>query len=89
MLQGSPILGATLKQINFAKRYQLVVLAIHHAGNTVETLREKIETVRLRVGDVLLVQGHSDKIAETKREGELLVLDATADLPHTDKAYTH
>ena len=88
VLQGSPILGATLKQINFAKRYQLVVLAIHHAGNTVETLREKIETVRLRVGDVLLVQGHSDKIAETKREGELLVLDATTDLPHTEKAST-
>lgn len=88
VLQGSPILGMTLRQVNFVQRYQLAVLAIHHAGNTVETLREKIETIRLKVGDVLLVQGHSDKIAETKREGELLVLDATTDLPHTKKAFT-
>jgi len=36
----------------------------------------------------LLVQGHTENIAETKRAGKLLVLDATADLPHTDKAST-
>jgi len=88
VLQGSPILGMTLRQVHFAERYQLAVLAIHHAGNSVETLREKIDAIRLRIGDVLLVQGHSDKIAETKREGELLVLDATTDLPHTQKAFT-
>ncbi len=88
VLQGSPILGMTLRQANFVQRYQLAVLAIHHAGKTVETLPEKIETIRLQVGDVLLVQGHSEKIAETKREGELLVLDATTDLPHTKKAFT-
>ena len=88
VVQGSPLLGMTLKQLNFADRYQLLVLALHRAGSTLETMREKIEQVRLRTGDVLLVQGHNEKIAETKRAGELLVLDATADLPHTDKAST-
>ncbi len=88
VVQGSPLLGMTLKQLNFADRYQLLVLALHRAGSTMETMREKIEQVRLRTGDVLLVQGHNEKIAETKRAGELLVLDATADLPHTDKATT-
>ncbi len=88
VVQGSPLQGMTLRQLNFADRYQLLVLAIHRAGSTVETLREKIEQVRLRTGDVLLVQGHLDKIAEIKRGGELLVLDATADLPHTEKAST-
>jgi di/tricarboxylate transporter len=88
VMQGSPLLGMTLRQLNFANRYQLLVLAIHRQGSTLETLREKIEQIRLRSGDVLLVQGHSDVIAETKRTGELLVLDATADLPHTDKALT-
>ena len=88
VMQGSPLLGMTLRQLNFANRYQLLVLAIHRAGSTLETLREKIEQIPLRSGDVLLVQGHSDTIAETKRSGKLLVLDATADLPHTDKALT-
>jgi len=88
VMQGSPLLGMTLRQLNFANSYQLLVLAIHRAGSTLETLRDKIEQIPLRSGDVLLVQGHNETIAETKRTGELLVLDATADLPHTDKALT-
>lgn len=88
VVQGSPLQGMTLRQLNFADRYQLLVLAINRAGSTLETLREKIEQIRLRTGDILLVQGHNEKIAETKRSGQLLVLDATTDLPHTDKAAT-
>ena len=87
VMQGSPLLGSTLRQVNFANRYQLHVIAIHREGSTLETLREKIEQIKLRIGDVLLVQGHNETIAETKRTGKLLVLDATADLPHTDRAY--
>jgi len=88
VVQGSPLQGMTLQQLNFSERYQLLVLAISRAGSTLETLREKIEQVQLRTGDILLVQGHTENIAETKRAGKLLVLDATADLPHTDKAST-
>ena len=88
VVQGSPLQGMMLRQLNFADRYQLLVLAINRAGSTLETMREKIDQIRLRTGDILLVQGHHEKIAETKRAGELLVLDATADLPHTDKAST-
>jgi len=88
VVQGSPLQGRTLQQLYFADHYQLLVLAIHRAGARVETLREKIEQLRLRTGDILLVQGHSDRIAELKRSGEYLVLDATADLPHTEKART-
>jgi di/tricarboxylate transporter len=88
VMQGSPLLGRTLKQLQFHNRYQLIALAIHRAGYTTEILREKLEQVRFRTGDVLLVQGNVDAIAELKRGGELLVLDATADLPHTDKAVT-
>ncbi|CAM4173689.1 SLC13 family permease [Shewanella livingstonensis] len=88
VMQGSPLLGMTLRQVNFYERYQLIVLAIHRGESSVETLREKIAQARLRIGDVLLVQGKQDTIADIKRAGELLVLDATADLPHTDKALT-
>ena len=88
VVQGSPLLGVTLSQIHFADRYQLITLAIHKAGRTVTTLMEDIGSVVLRTGDVLLVQGHRDHIAELKRSGELLVLDATSDLPHTEKATT-
>lgn len=87
VVQGSPLLGTTLSRSHFADQYQLAALAVHRAGRTLERFREKISHMRLQSSDVLLVQGHRDQIAKIKREGELLVLDATADLPHTDKAW--
>jgi len=86
VVQGSPLENATLSGVRFADRYQLVTLALHRAGDSVKTLRTDVGEVRLRTGDILLVQGAREQIAELKREGELLVLDATADLPHSSKA---
>jgi di/tricarboxylate transporter len=45
-----------------------------------------LRDVRLGVGDVLLVQGPAEQIQALKRRNELLVLDATADVPLTSKA---
>lgn len=84
--QGSPLEGRTLSQTRFAEVYQLVTLALHRAGPQVRTQREDVGDVRLRVGDVLLVQGPRERIHELKTEGELLVLDATVDLPKTHRA---
>jgi len=87
VVQGTPLENTTLSRIRFADRYQLVTLALHRGGRNVETPREDVGDVLLRSGDVLLVQGESDQIAKLKRSGELLVLDATSDLPHSDKAW--
>jgi len=84
--QGSPLEGTTLSRARFADFYQLVTLALHRAGMEITTLREDVGNVRLRIGDVLLVQGNREQIAALKRGGELLVLDATSDLPHTRRA---
>jgi len=87
VVQGSPLENTTLSRIRFADRYQLITLALHRAGRSVETLHVEVGDVQLRTGDVLLVQGASEQIAKLKRSGELLVLDATSDLPHSDKAW--
>ncbi|HEY9147621.1 MAG TPA: SLC13 family permease, partial [Gammaproteobacteria bacterium] len=84
--QGSALEGTTLSRLRFADYYQLVTLALHRAGSAIRTLREDVGDVRLSVGDVLLVQGNREQIAELKRSGELLVLDATSDLPTTKRA---
>lgn len=86
VVQGSPLQGTTLARARFAESYQLLTLALHRAGSTIQTLREGVSDVRLRIGDVLLVQGSCEQIASLKAGGELLVLDATADLPHTKKS---
>jgi len=88
---GSVLVGQSLDSIDFDKRYQLVALARHRPGDTeVLTARGNepvdLHAERLGVGDVLLVQGPAEQIAAVKRSGELLVLDATTDVPVTRKA---
>lgn len=48
----SPLVGKTLKEVGFRGRYQAAVVAIHRAGQRV---RAKLGTVRLKVGDTLLL----------------------------------
>lgn len=85
--QGSPLWGRTLDQVSFDERYQLIPLAIHRPGQPPDIRRPaQLREVRMRLGDVLLVQGPAEQIAALKKSGELLVLDATTDVPHTSKA---
>ena len=91
VVDGSSIEGATLKQLQFIERYQLVVLALHRSGKEIVALgggAGGVGDVRLRAGDVLLVQGPAEQIARLRRDDEFLVLDATADLPHVSKSPT-
>ena len=85
---GSLLAGRTLDEVDFDERYQLVALARHRPGEGDEWgLRvARLQAEQLGVGDVLLVQGPAAQIAAVKRSGELLVLDATADVPETRKA---
>ncbi len=84
--QGSPLLNRTLTNMRFADRYQLAILALHRVGTRDRKLMSDMANVSLKVGDVLLVQGASEKITELKKAGRILVLDATSDLPYSKKA---
>lgn len=86
--QGSPLEGRTLSQIRFADTYQLATLALNRPGRKIRTLTDQISDVRLRIGDILLVQGTGEKITALKVAGNLLILDATSDVPRTEKAST-
>ncbi len=86
IIRGSPLVKTTLGQINFAKRFGVTTVALHRAGSAMDTKRRGLGGIVLDVGDVLLVQGTSEQITKLKQRGEVLVLDATADLPHTKKA---
>lgn len=85
VVPGSPLAGSTLKNVRFIDQYKLVAVALHREGKEID-LYKKLGSVSLHVGDILLVQGARDKIVEMKKKGDLLVLDATTDLPHTNKA---
>lgn len=82
----SPLVRRTLNQAGFSYRYELTPLALHRGGRQAQASDTPIVDEVLRAGDVVLVQGKDEEIARLKDSGELLVLDATTDVPYTRKA---
>ena len=69
----SDMIRQTIKEIDFQRRYGLVVLAISRQG---ESIRTKIGAVRLKLGDLLLVQGSAQRLSYLSSNQHLAVLDA-------------
>jgi di/tricarboxylate transporter len=84
--RGSPLHLRTLAAARFGASYGLLPLAIHRARAPSSQVTGDLNTIRLRAGDVLLVQGTRDAIDSLKESGSMLVLDGTTDLPHTHRA---
>ncbi|MGK0255791.1 MAG: di/tricarboxylate transporter [Arcobacteraceae bacterium] len=84
--QGSKLNNTTLSRTSFLERNKLLCLALHKSGRTTQTIFKDISEISLKVGDVLLVQGKSEDIANLKRNREVLVLDATSDVINSEKA---
>jgi di/tricarboxylate transporter len=84
--QGSRLNNTTLSQTRFLQRHNLVALALHRSGKKTETILKDMGDINLKVGDVILIQGKSEHIAELKKSRELLVLDSTSDLAHSKQA---
>jgi di/tricarboxylate transporter len=70
--KGSDFIGRSLKRLQFRRRYQLVVLAINRHG---VNLLSKLSTVKLRFGDVLLIQGNREYIENVAADDKLLLLE--------------
>ncbi len=65
--------GQTLRQIDFRRRFGLIVLSILRDG---ESLRHNLESIELRRGDRLLVQGAKGRLEELERDPDFEVHDA-------------
>jgi di/tricarboxylate transporter len=63
LLPRSPLIGRSLRNLEFKERYGLQVLAIHRAGRLPKTM----SSARLRLGDVLVLQGTADNVAALER----------------------
>ncbi|MEJ2127942.1 MAG: SLC13 family permease [Woeseiaceae bacterium] len=84
--RGSPLHLRSLAAARFSSSYGLMPLALHRARAPSSQVTGDLNAIRLRAGDVLLVQGSSEAIANLKDSGSMLVLDGTTDLPHTHNA---
>ena len=84
--RGSPLHLRSLAAARFSSSYGLMPLALHRARAPSSQVTGDLNSIRLRAGDVLLVQGAGEAISNLKDSGSMLVLDGTTDLPHTHNA---
>ncbi len=84
--RGSPLHLRSLAAARFTNSYGLLPLALHRARAPSSQVTGDLNMIRLRAGDVLLVQGTREAIAQLKDSGSMLVLDGTTDLPQTHHA---
>jgi len=75
----SSLIGHSIRQMNFRRRYGVLVLAVHRQG---VSLREHFADVRLQYGDTLLIEGPESAIRELRDGRDFLLL---LDVPHTPK----
>jgi di/tricarboxylate transporter len=68
----SDLLHRTLPEVDFRRRYNAIVLAIQRRD---ETARERLNQVRLRFGDALLLLAPAEEIARLRSDPNLLLLE--------------
>ncbi len=68
----SPVIGRTIHDINFRQRYRVVVMAIHRSGIN---LRQEIDAIPLKFGDLLLLMGTDTAIDQLRSGSDILLLD--------------
>lgn len=83
---GSPLHLRTLAEARIIESYGLLPLAVHRARAPAATVGGDLNKIRLRAGDVLLVQGNQSSIETLKSKGDALVLDGSTDLPRAHHA---
>ncbi len=73
----SPVVGRSIRGLNFRGRYGIPVIAIRRHGHAIT---EPMRNVRLEVGDILLVRGAAEELQKLHQSGDLALLGAV-DLP--------
>ncbi len=72
ILSNSRLIGSTLKDLRFRQRYNATVIAVRRGE---ELIRQRLGRVRLKFGDLLLVQGPKESFLGLQTTRELLVLE--------------
>ncbi|MUV61238.1 SLC13 family permease [Halobacterium sp. CBA1126] len=67
---GSPLVGETLRSSSFRGRYDANVLAFRSRG---ETVRQRMDERKLRVGDTLLIQAPEDSIDRLSQSPDFIL----------------
>jgi di/tricarboxylate transporter len=71
LMPQSSIVGRSIKELDFRRRFGVTVIAIYRRGHTLAT---RLAGLPLRVGDVLLLQGRPDRFRSLADSPDLWIL---------------
>lgn len=78
IMPGSRYIGYTIGEVQFKRRYRLNVIAVMRQGKHLQ-IREKLMKIRLRIGDILLVQGDETAIAALRQAENLQLVEGVVE----------
>ncbi|MEM7582562.1 MAG: SLC13 family permease [Acidobacteriota bacterium] len=78
----SGLIGKTIKEVDFRRRFQATALAIRRHGGEI---REKLGRVKLHFGDTLLIQGRRDRLQGLRNSQDFMLIMEDASTPHYRK----
>ncbi|MFC1943140.1 SLC13 family permease [Chloroflexota bacterium] len=82
----SNLIGRTLQDSNFFRRYKHPILAIQRRG---KTLKDRLADIKLTDGDTLLLQGHKDDVLALMNSANVIVTNDLSGFQfRKDKAIT-
>jgi di/tricarboxylate transporter len=68
----NPVVGRTIKEGQFRERYNAVVLAVSRSG---ERLKDKVGDIKLKPGDILLIEAHPRFFNRYKNSSEFYLVN--------------
>lgn len=83
---GSPLVGQSAKSVRFAERFGVAVLGVYRSDVTLHTTTGHTLPSRFEAGDLLLVEGTAERIAEIEQAQQAMVLGTARELPRSAKA---
>lgn len=78
LMPQSSVVGRTVKELDFRRRFGVMVIAIYRRGHALAT---RIGGLPLRVGDVLLIQGRPEQLRDLADNPDLWILQETEHQP--------
>jgi di/tricarboxylate transporter len=76
---GCNMVGRTLGGLRLRRRYGVYPLAVHRRNQNIGQL---LDTVKVRVGDTLLLEGHAEDIARLAKDMNLVDLNQPSEQPY-------
>lgn len=75
----SRLVGSSVKELDFRRRYSVLVVAVHRRGEAI--MERDFANLPLEAGDALLLQGEDAAIARLEADSEFLLLNEVSHQP--------